>query len=447
MAKVAKLSYIRCRHDKTANIKAQYATVFFFAIGLHGLFRNFAQNNSNLMKHHACILLCAAALLTACHSHNAADDELRHHHHHHSHEGHNHKGHEGHNHGTEAEKAATEEKHADGEIVLAAAMAERFGVAAEKIVPAPMKSTVRATGVVLDAADGSAVVAAPTAGIVRIAAGIMPGARLSAGQTVAVVNASGVAGGDTNAAAKAALDAARRELERLEPLHAERLVTDDVYNAARANYEGARAAYSNRAEGGRATSPIGGTIVSLDVKQGQYVDAGTPIATVSASRRLVLRVDVPERLRRDIGGVDGVNVRVPGTEDVVALNARRVTSAPAAPASMPGYVPVYFEVENDGALAPGVTVDAWLTSAGGDAPVLSVPRAAVAEQQGRHFVYVRIDDDCYMKLPVTLGASDGVRVRIKSGLNGGENVVTSGVTAVRLAETSGVVPEGHSHNH
>lgn len=49
---------------------------------------------------------------------------------------------------------------------------------------------------------------------------------------MATVNAQAVAGGDSNAAAKAALDAAKRELDRLEPLHADRLVTDDVYNAA-----------------------------------------------------------------------------------------------------------------------------------------------------------------------------------------------------------------------
>ena len=120
---------------------------------------------------------------------------------------------------------------------------------------------------------------------------------MRAGGHVATIDSRGVAGGDTNAAAKAALDAAQRELARLEPLHAERLVTDDVYNAARAAYESARAAYSSRADGGRAISPIAGTITSVDVAQGQYVEAGAPIATVSAAERLVLRVDVAERMR------------------------------------------------------------------------------------------------------------------------------------------------------
>lgn len=402
----------------------------------------YLRQNCIAMKNQALILLCCSALLAGCHKHDSADDELKHHHHHH----HEHAAGTPHSHEAEGEHEEAEE-HADGEIVLAPAMAERFGVKVETIQPAPLGTTLRATGVVSDAADGAALVSAPVAGTVRFASGIMPGARLNAGATVATINTAGVAGGDSNAAAKAALDAAKRELDRLEPLHAERLVTDDVYNAARAAYESARAAYSAGAAGGRATAPISGAVTELLVAQGAYVEAGAGVARMSAARNLVLRVDVPERQRSRVAGVTGVNVRVPGSESVVALQARRVQAAPAVAASMPGYVPVYFEIVNDGTLAPGATVDAWLTSDAAGTPVLSVPRTAIAEQQGNYYLYRRLDEDCYMKLPVSIGASDGLRVVITSGLDGGEEIVTEGVTAVRLAETAGVVPEGHSHNH
>ncbi|MDE6286253.1 MAG: efflux RND transporter periplasmic adaptor subunit [Muribaculaceae bacterium] len=331
--------------------------------------------------------------------------------------------------------------------MLAPVMAERFGVKVNKVEAAPLGTSLRATGVVADAADGAAVVSAPVAGTVRFAAGIMPGAQLKAGATVATINTAGVAGGDSNAAAKAALDAAKRELDRLEPLHRDRLVTDDVYNAARAAFESARAAYSAGAAGGRAAAPISGAVTELLVEQGGYVEAGAAIARMSAARKLVLRVDVPERQRSRLAGVTGVNVRVPGSDDVVPLKAARIQAAPAVAAAMPGYVPGYFEIVNDGTLAPGATVDAWLTSDAGGAAVLSVPRTAIAEQQGNYYVYRRLDEDCYMKLPVKTGASDGMRVVITSGLEGGEEIVTEGVTAIRLAETAGVVPEGHSHNH
>ena len=63
------------------------------------------------------------------------------------------------------------------------------------------------------------------------------------------------------------------------------------------------------------------------------------------------------------------------------------------------------------------------------------------------YVFVRIDDDCYRKLPVRTGSNDGQRIEILSGLDGGEDVVVTGTTTVRIAESSGVIPEGHNHNH
>lgn len=47
--------------------------------------------------------------------------------------------------------------------MLAPEMAERFGVTVETVSAAPLASTVRATGTVLDAADGIGVVVAPVA--------------------------------------------------------------------------------------------------------------------------------------------------------------------------------------------------------------------------------------------------------------------------------------------
>jgi multidrug efflux pump subunit AcrA (membrane-fusion protein) len=71
----------------------------------------------------------------------------------------------------------------------------------------------------------------------------------------------------------------------------------------------------------------------------------------------------------------------------------------------------------------------------------------LTEQQGVYFVYEKIDEEGYRKLPVTIGESDGKRVVIKSGLKGGEAIVTEGAMTVRLAESSGVAIEGHNHNH
>ncbi|MDD3909208.1 MAG: efflux transporter periplasmic adaptor subunit, partial [Proteiniphilum sp.] len=49
------------------------------------------------------------------------------------------------------------------------------------------------------------------------------------------------------------------------------------------------------------------------------------------------------------------------------------------------------------------------------------------------------------KQEVKLGQSNGDRIRVLSGLRPGDRVVIRGVYQVKLAATSSVLPEGHTH--
>ena len=62
-----------------------------------------------------------------------------------------------------------------------------------------------------------------------------------------------------------------------------------------------------------------------------------------------------------------------------------------------------------------------------------------------NFVYLRLDEEGYKKQEVILGQNNGERVQILSGLKKGDEVVVKGVYQVKLAATSSVMPEGHSH--
>ncbi|MDD3077401.1 MAG: efflux transporter periplasmic adaptor subunit, partial [Proteiniphilum sp.] len=72
---------------------------------------------------------------------------------------------------------------------------------------------------------------------------------------------------------------------------------------------------------------------------------------------------------------------------------------------------------------------------------------AITEEQGLYFVYIQLHEDAYKKQAVTMGQNDGERVQILAGLKQGDNVVVNGVYQVKLAATSSVIPEGHSHAH
>lgn len=399
------------------------------------------------MKLSHILLFCGAVALsvTSCRRDTGADELSHDHSHHHSQEeaGHGHEGEEGHDHAHAHGEGDAHEP--EGTIVLSPHMAERLGVKVDTAALTDMAPVAKAAGIIEMSAAAGGTAAAPAAGIVTLARGIDLGSEVRAGQLIATVKASAVTGGDPNAAARADLEAARAELDRVKPLWEDRLVTRAQYNQAVAAYERARAAYSAPAASGRVTAPVTGVITSLDARSGQFVDTGAPIASINGDGAMTLRADVPAARYAALSRVTDARIVLPYGGDILVSEAggRRVGASVAA--ARAGYVPVTFTFSDSRAI-PGTAVDVYLMG-DGSRRALTVPETAIVEQQGSFFVYVRLDEDCYLKVPVTTGATDGRRREITSGLHGGEAVVSAATTAITLAAAAGNVPEGHSHSH
>ena len=383
------------------------------------------------------LLFTAAVLSISGCSHDHAGHDAEH--------GHDH--HPAHSHQAPQTEGDSHEAHPDGTIVLAPDMAARLGVETDTARVGAMSRVIKVSGLVEPASDSRATASAPTAGIVTMARGIEVGSEVRAGQLIATVRADGVSGGDANRAARAELTAARAELARVEPLWRDRLVTRAEYNAAVAAVERAEAAYSGAAASGRVTAPVSGVITALDAATGQYVGTGDAVATIGSAATLTLRADVPAGRYAAAGDITDARISLPyasGRTILLSEAGGRRTGASASGGTA-GYVPVAFTFSSPDVI-PGAAVDAYLLGSG-SAEALTVPASAIVEQQGEYYVYVRLDEDCYIKQPVTLGASDGSRRAILSGLRGGEAVVSRGTTAITLAAAAGAVPAGHSHSH
>ena len=94
-------------------------------------------------------------------------------------------------------------------------------------------------------------------------AALLLGVHVGAGATIATVSAKGMSGGDPNEAARVAYESARRELERITPLHKEGIVSTKDYNAALQRVEEARSTLgAGAARYGAATAPVAGTVTS-----------------------------------------------------------------------------------------------------------------------------------------------------------------------------------------
>lgn len=371
------------------------------------------------------ILMVTSLSLAAC-GRNAADDELAHHHHDH----------------------AEGEAEYQSEINLSEEAAAMFGLTTETVEPGDFHEIISVSGQIVDSPSNTWVVSAPTNGIVHYGAGVALGNDVKAGTTIARISSQGLTGGNANEVARVEMQAAKAELERLEPLYAERIISAATYNEAKANYEKAKAAYSDSAASGIASTPKSGVITQVLVSEGQNVEVGEPLAVISDARQLTLRADLPEKYYSVAPMISTAIIQMPYCNEshpLTELNGKRTTNATAT-GQLKGYMPIYFTFDNDGHVMPGSYVKVNLQGAVRTG-VITVPVEAVSEQQGKFFVYRQIDEDCYEKLPVELGQNDGVRVEVKSGLQPGQNIVVKGATAVRLAESSGAVPEGHSHSH
>jgi len=378
------------------------------------------------MKNISLLFVALICIISACDNHN----ELAH------------------NHTTKVE--SEEEQHNENEIHIASSDATRFGITTDTINYQSFNEVIKVTGQILSSSGDEVTISSITPGIVKLSDNINSGAEVTRGATIAHISASNISGGDPNEADAATLKAAKRELDRITPLLADGIVTKREYNAALAAYEAAATAYSRRAASGTISSPISGRITDLFVKSGSFVEAGTPIATVSKNSSLTLRADLPEKYRHLLHSISGANIRGSFSNSWISLDTLGVSRTNFAsgidPTVNSGYIPVYFTFKNNGMTSAGAYVEVRLLTESYSNRMV-VPISALSEQQGQYFVYARINDHGYEKRPVSIGEDDGINVVIKSGINPGDEIVVTGTTMVRLAESNGVVPEGHSHNH
>lgn len=353
---------------------------------------------------------------------------------------------------TEADRHAGEGKAGTNEIVISPDKAKAAGIETATVTPGRFNGVIPGGGKILAASGDEATVVATVAGIVSFTRGLTEGSSVAKGGTVFTISSRNMQDDPARQAA-IAYQAAKKEYDRAAALVKDRIVTLKEFNAIKAEYERAKAACeafggNDGGSGGVAVkSPIGGYVKACLVKEGDYVSVGQPMMTVTQTRSLYLKVNVPERYYKELGSVVSAKFKTAYSDrvyDLRQMNGRLVATGKATGDGSP-YIPVTFRFDNRADVMPGAFVEAYvLTGGGGD--VLSVPISALTDEQGLNFVYVQTDASCYERREVAIGRSDGERVEIKNGLKAGEKVVVKGAIQVKLASASAEIP-AHTHNH
>lgn len=385
-------------------------------------------------------------MFSACNSHES--DQVADHdsHNHELEEGHDHKN-EGHDH---EHPGNAGEAHA-GEIVFPAEKAKAAGIATAMVEASSFSEVIPTSGRILPAAGDVTTVAATRSGIVRLLRPWSLGMNVAAGTPLFSISASKLPEGEPGAKARSDYAKAKADYERAESLWKERLISASEYQEAKRNYENADILYKSvgrDSEGGATVNAqSGGYITDCLVANGEYVEVGRPLMTLSANRHLRLQADLPQREYSRIGSIRSANIRLSQSETSISLkdlNGRLISRGHAS-SGAGAYIPIIFEFDNSAGVPAGVFTEVYLLGSPREG-VIAIPKSALIEEQGLFYVYIRKDEDCYSKRNVKIGKTDGIRVEVTDGLKEGETIVTEGAMHVKLASASTSIP-GHTHNH
>lgn len=329
--------------------------------------------------------------------------------------------------------------------------------ATEEAVLEPFGQVIRATSRVQPSQEEVFTVSALTDGVVSIGAkALVEGREVHKGETLCIVKGSGTA--DENLATKYAraeadYNFARNEYERKKALASDRIVSESELRQAEAAFEIAKAVFENLkgnfdASGQSAKSPIEGFVTSVTVSNGQFVRAGDPIATVSRSRSLLVVAEIQPRYSACLKDICGATFKDMDSGRIWTLDelGGKVVSYGKSVSSDSPLIPVTFSVPNKGGFIPGSFLQTRIITRS-ETPAITLPTTSLIEEQGNYFVYRQLTPEYFEKTPVTIGASDGLRTEIRSGLSAGERVVSKGAMFVKLAQASGALDPHAGHNH
>lgn len=373
------------------------------------------------------ILSLLLLAVVSCHRHET--NELAHHHH------------------EESAEIESGHSHDKNDIIIEPETAQQFGIECITVSKSPFNSAVNLSGELLSSPANESVVSATTSGVLKLSDVCVEGASINAGQKIGFISAKNDLGDNPNAVAEADIKAAKSELDRLKPLYDDGIVTNREYQSAVSAYERAKASYSKASASGVVKALKSGTISEVLASTGEFVSTGQAIARLSSNASLLLRVDVPERMGVTPHTFDNVAIRDFVTGEWVNLCDRNLKRLDRNDTQVKaGYKSLYFSFKNDGIFSAGSFVDVVLT--GAESKVcISLPGSAIIENQGAYYVYVKNGEHTYVKRKIEVGDSAGDLVEVLSGISDGDVVVIKGVNSVKMAEASGAVPEGHSHNH
>lgn len=298
-------------------------------------------------------------------------------------------------------------------------------------------------------------IVATVSGKVQFVGNVVAGKSVSSGEPLFYLEGGDVTDNDAAvlfAEAESNYELAKADFERKSLLFAERIVSEREYEAAEAAYRQAEARFNSMKRnfgGGKVTlrASIGGYVATLLVENGDYVQPGTPLATIQRSGDVNIVAELPVRYATQLQSVDSVNIELPCGRVYTMSEAGARLQAVGSAVNACNMVPVTVTATSIEGVIPGSIVTLYLASSTPEESGVAVPRTALVEEMGNFFVFVQNSPVSFEKRSVTVGVTDGVNVRITSGIAAGERVVTKGAISLKLSQGAAALDPHAGHVH
>lgn len=222
------------------------------------------------------------------------------------------------------------------------------------------------------------------------------------------------------AQAKGTLETVQRHLEALNQVSQRETIrgAQAQVNAAKAHYDNAAAQLSYA----QIRSPISGVVADRSVYAGEMPASGTPIISIVDISQVVARANIPVKEASSIQV--GRPARITGPDGDLA---GKVTVVSPAVDPSTTTVEVWVQVANPGEkLKPGASVRVSIIAETIQNTIVVPAAALLNADDGGQKVMVITGDNVAHERRVSVGVRQGARVQIVSGLQSGEQVVTSG---------------------
>ncbi|GAB61371.1 MAG: efflux RND transporter periplasmic adaptor subunit [Candidatus Jettenia sp.] len=342
------------------------------------------------------------------------------------------------------------------EIVYLKEQAWKIDFANREVKKQPFTEIIKTTGQVLPAPGDETTIIAKSKGIITFGNNKkLIGSSVNAGETLCIISGAGLTEGNVDTKYKEAknnYEKSKIDFERAKTLVKDHIISQKSFQEIRLRYKNAQTAFNtietNYTTGGHTImSPIQGYIKNVMISEGVHVEIGQPIAIVSQNRKLILKAELPQKYFSKLNRISSANFITAHDSKIYSTDSSngKLVSYGKSVDNNTYYIPVNFEIDNNGEIIPGLFVEVFLkTTVIKDA--LVIPYSALIEEQENYFAYVQISGEGFQKRELKIGASDGMNVQVLAGIKEGERVVTKGAYQIKLATMSGKMP-AHGHEH